>query len=467
MTLMKSLLLGSAATLMVVAGAQAADLPTKKGAPAAEYVKVCKVGSIAGFIIPGTDTCLHITGFVTARYAFGSTNDAYSIVTATSLTSLGLSRTDGRHQNDYGDWTRGRLVIEAASNTAYGPLIAHMEPEMNYGHGFAFNNTAVADSSAVDKAWITWAGFTAGKHESFFSAPFFDAGQNSDMDLTASDTTVNLLAYTATFGGGFSATISMESPTGTYVQTGAWNTPTSVGLVNGYGYTYAPSADGSRAPDFVAALDVTQGWGSAHVAGVLHQINAEATVGSGSTAVLYTESTWGWGVVGGVMFNLPSLGAGADAKIVANYTEGDLGQSGVFNPWGNINLGGLGLNGPSSDVYFNYSSTGGSWEKSKAWTVAGGFDLPIGTNFKISPEASYAHVDVSLPTSSGLSANWSEWIGGGTFEWTPVHNLVFDLDLLYVSLHQAAPSGWAGTGVNAWKSNNDTFLGEFRVERDF
>ena len=43
MTLMKSLLLGSAATLVVVAGAQAADLPTRKGAPAAEYVKVCKI----------------------------------------------------------------------------------------------------------------------------------------------------------------------------------------------------------------------------------------------------------------------------------------------------------------------------------------------------------------------------------------------------------------------------------------
>ena len=42
MTLMKSLLLGSAAALVTVAGAQAADLPTKKGAPAAEYVKICQ-----------------------------------------------------------------------------------------------------------------------------------------------------------------------------------------------------------------------------------------------------------------------------------------------------------------------------------------------------------------------------------------------------------------------------------------
>ena len=75
MTLMKSVLLGSAASLMVVASAQAADLPTKKGAPAAEYVKVCKVGDIAGWIVPGTDTCLKISGFVTARYAVGATHE--------------------------------------------------------------------------------------------------------------------------------------------------------------------------------------------------------------------------------------------------------------------------------------------------------------------------------------------------------------------------------------------------------
>ena len=73
----KSLLLGSAATLVVVAGAQAADLPTKKGAPAAEYVKVCQVGNIAGFIIPGSDTCLKISGYVNAQIAMGNVKDEH------------------------------------------------------------------------------------------------------------------------------------------------------------------------------------------------------------------------------------------------------------------------------------------------------------------------------------------------------------------------------------------------------
>ena len=48
MTLIKSILLGSAAGIVAVASTQAADLPTKKAAPV-EYVRVCKlVASPAG-----------------------------------------------------------------------------------------------------------------------------------------------------------------------------------------------------------------------------------------------------------------------------------------------------------------------------------------------------------------------------------------------------------------------------------
>ena len=146
MTLMKSVLLGSAATLMVVAGAQAADLPTKKGAPAAEYVKVCKIGSIAGFIIPGSDTCLKIGGLVTAQTTFGSTADQYNIGYMTG--SVGTPTrfggganhlyvsTYGDTRDQFGMYTRGRINMDAVSNTAYGPLLAHITLEGDDGAGF-------------------------------------------------------------------------------------------------------------------------------------------------------------------------------------------------------------------------------------------------------------------------------------------------------------------------------------------
>ena len=52
MTLIKSILMGLAAGIVAVASAQAADLPTKKAAPV-EYVKVCNVGGITGWTLPG------------------------------------------------------------------------------------------------------------------------------------------------------------------------------------------------------------------------------------------------------------------------------------------------------------------------------------------------------------------------------------------------------------------------------
>ena len=62
MKMVKSLLLGSAAGLVAVAGAQAADLPVK--AKAVEYVKICSLYGVGYYYIPGTDTCIKIGGYV-------------------------------------------------------------------------------------------------------------------------------------------------------------------------------------------------------------------------------------------------------------------------------------------------------------------------------------------------------------------------------------------------------------------
>ena len=69
MKLVKSLLLGSAAGLAAVAGAQAADLPMRKAAPV-DYVRVCTTYGAGYFYIPGTDTCLRISGYVQADYLY-------------------------------------------------------------------------------------------------------------------------------------------------------------------------------------------------------------------------------------------------------------------------------------------------------------------------------------------------------------------------------------------------------------
>src|SRR5271156_3756612 len=77
MTLIKSLLLGSAAGIVAVASAQAADLPTKKAAPV-EYVKVCNVGGITGWTLPGSDTCVKFSGYITAQVEGGNLQTQYN-----------------------------------------------------------------------------------------------------------------------------------------------------------------------------------------------------------------------------------------------------------------------------------------------------------------------------------------------------------------------------------------------------
>ena len=73
MKLVKSLLLGSAAGLIAVGGAQAADLPVK--AKAVEYVKICSLYGAGFYYIPGTDTCIKLGGYLRAEVALNTNAD--------------------------------------------------------------------------------------------------------------------------------------------------------------------------------------------------------------------------------------------------------------------------------------------------------------------------------------------------------------------------------------------------------
>src|SRR5260370_14664308 len=61
----RCLLMGSAAGLMAVSAAQAADLPVK--AAPVEYVKVCSLYGAGFWYVPGTDTCMKIGTWVRAQ----------------------------------------------------------------------------------------------------------------------------------------------------------------------------------------------------------------------------------------------------------------------------------------------------------------------------------------------------------------------------------------------------------------
>ena len=64
----RTLILGSAAGLIAISGAQAADLPVK--AKAVEYVRICSLYGAGFYYIPGTDTCIKIGGYLRADVTF-------------------------------------------------------------------------------------------------------------------------------------------------------------------------------------------------------------------------------------------------------------------------------------------------------------------------------------------------------------------------------------------------------------
>jgi len=286
MKLAKSLLLGSAAGLAAVAGAQAADLPVMKAAPV-EYVRVCSAYGAGFFYIPGTDTCLRIAGRALFEYNIEKQYTKNS--DPTGFRSLGRLQLDSRTQTAYGT-LRAFVRLEIARRT--GEFISGTQQrrgEAEIATGFDFFGRA-QNHIYLDKAFIQFAGITAGRATSFFD---FYSNDLNWFGITGSDRgATNLLAYTASFGSGFSATLSMEDPQerrypivtnlgGNTLVAGAnlfsVAAPVVV-LVDPLTGLPIPNAvvgqqQRNRMPDVVGALRVDQGWGSAQLSGAVHQIS--------------------------------------------------------------------------------------------------------------------------------------------------------------------------------------------------
>ena len=92
MKMVKSLLLGTAAGFVAIAGAQAADLPVK--AKPVQYVKICSLYGAGFYYIPGTDTCLKIGGWV-RQYAYGDNGNMTKVRWATVTPTTARPTTAG------------------------------------------------------------------------------------------------------------------------------------------------------------------------------------------------------------------------------------------------------------------------------------------------------------------------------------------------------------------------------------
>ena len=180
--------------------------------------------------------------------------------------------------------TRANFGFDFASNTAYGPLIGHFDINSENGNGLDNVN-----ATYLNEGYVTWAGITAGKAASFYS---FTGGGDNWANFASPDqkgfNQPNLMAYTASFGGGFSATLAAQSPgpnlnlgSGGGTAYGAPGYPNAGEYNNGLTLT-DDTFGGQRWPDFVGNLHITQGWGEAQVSGVIHDVNVRSEAYSGS-----------------------------------------------------------------------------------------------------------------------------------------------------------------------------------------
>ncbi|PDT17625.1 hypothetical protein CO670_07800 [Rhizobium sp. J15] len=159
----KSLLLGSAAALAVVSGAQAADAIVAAEPEPVEYVRVCDAYGTGYFYIPGTETCLKINGYIRFQVNVGE---------------------DVGGDSDWDAVTRGQVQFTAKSDTEYGPLTGVIVMQ--------FNADNASDQEAhLDSAYLDVAGFRAGL---FYS--WWDDGLSGETDDIGSvETLHNSIRY--------------------------------------------------------------------------------------------------------------------------------------------------------------------------------------------------------------------------------------------------------------------------------
>src|SRR5580658_2940782 len=203
MKTVKSLLLGSAAGLVTVTAVQAADLPVK--AQPVQYVKVCSLYGAGFYYMPGTDTCIKIGGYTRAEVTEYSGGNMSQGPVQGNVNSRATSNLTERG--------RGYITADAREQTAYGTARGYIAV------GIATSDvgqTLIPSILGFNRAYVQWAGFTAGQAQSFYD--FYSAPAMGYRGyLPSSDTGDSgwwVWAYTAQLGNGVSATISAEQRRG-------------------------------------------------------------------------------------------------------------------------------------------------------------------------------------------------------------------------------------------------------------
>ena len=418
----KGLVLGAAAGAIAVTGAQAADLPVVEPV---DYVRICDAYGAGYYFIPGTETCLRVAGRIRADYNVYFNLDDGPVqplgnATATGSLLLGPSNGlgyNGNGQNGYRFRARAYIYMDSRTNTEFGLLRTFTEVHFT-------RNFNAGPGTTLNRAFIQFGGLTFGRTQSFIDGPF--QGTTATFDGAFSDNTTNVLAYTAAFGNGFYASVSLED-----------NTEATSGII---GPGLANVEQGARLPDLVGVIGVDQGWGSASLSGALRYLEEVTT----------NDTDIGFAIRGSVSVNVP-FGNGTQFLLTGAYGQGasDYVASG-FNS-GSFGYALL----PGSGTTFGADAivVGGNIQTSDAFSVSGGLSTDFTPTIGFDGRVGYAYIDHNaLGDGSFIDAE-------GFLGWNPVSGFVIGagLQFRYEDINVTGLPGQDGSAITGLLRAQRTF----------
>ncbi|MBB5073299.1 hypothetical protein HNQ69_000403 [Bartonella callosciuri] len=189
----KFLFLSSTAVFLAVSGVQAASTLTAKSEPG-KYVRVCDAYGKGYFYIPGTETCIRLSGNLRADFLGGDNIDA------TTNAELENKR------ETYDATSRLTLVFQTASETELGTLRSYARIYSEWANGKA------ARGGELSAAYIELSGFRVGLDDTIFNSWTGGYGNviNYDSIAPAGNIRTNFISYTFNGDTGFSAILGAE-----------------------------------------------------------------------------------------------------------------------------------------------------------------------------------------------------------------------------------------------------------------
>jgi hypothetical protein len=416
--------------------------------------------------------CLKIGGYVRQQVGWGVNG---------SLTNGGNTGSlDNRSTQNFAMRARGYITADARNQTEYGTVRSYIAVGLS---GNPDPASGASNTFSANRAFIQFAGFTFGITQSFYdfySGPatsFF--GGNINISSDTGDGGKQVTAYTAQFGGGFSATIGIEGQRNSGVVNTSNTAYTTVGLPTS-------SQRGQQYPDVVANLRLDQAWGGAQIMGAIH--DATGLYNGATTATGQQGTATGYALGAGLKLLAPMIGAGDYFQSQFNYTVGAYGYTNgasatLFSKYNGGAGGSYGFGLVSDGVY---SATSGV-QLTTTWNVNAAYEHFWNKSWQTSVYGAYSKTSYN-DTANGLlcasqtivtgftscNMNFAIWNIGTRTQWNIDSQTAMGVDIVYQRINSASFGGNTTVAASSTQpaavrsvSDQGTWMGQFRIHRNF